>query len=383
MDNIRIMYFYQFLRGMMLISGVLVPFYLDWGQVSYLQIMVLQSIFVFSVFVLEVPTGAIADRFGRKTSLMLSSIVALCAVALYSAVPNFYFFVFAEFLWAGGVVLMSGADEALVYDSLRNRNEAVKIFGRFRSVEILGIAVSGPIGSIIASAFGLRYAMMLTVIPMGLSFVFALMFKEPSIQKTQENYFATMLDGLRYLKNHRLLRIFAADTVIFGALVFFIIWMYQPVLTEQGVPIAYFGFVHALIAGAQVIFMQSFEPLQKVFGKGIGLIRWCAIITGLTYIVLAFSTNAWLSVILCSVIAAFGMSRPVLFQGYINEHIESKNRATVISAISMLRSLLMGILYPIVGLIVEYSLFLAIMLVGLGILAATFFSGIREEHFTQ
>jgi len=383
MDNIRIMYFYQFLRGMMLISGVLVPFYLDWGQVSYLQIMVLQSIFVFSVFVLEVPTGAIADRFGRKTSLMLSSIVALCAVALYSAVPNFYFFVFAEFLWAGGVVLMSGADEALVYDSLRNRNEAVKIFGRFRSVEILGIAVSGPIGSIIASAFGLRYAMMLTVIPMGLSFVFALMFKEPPIQKTQENYFATMLDGLRYLKNHRLLRIFAADTVIFGALVFFIIWMYQPVLTEQGVPIAYFGFVHALIAGAQVIFMQSFEPLQKVFGKGIGLIRWCAIITGLTYIVLAFSTNAWLSVILCSVIAAFGMSRPVLFQGYINEHIESKNRATVISAISMLRSLLMGILYPIVGLIVEYSLFLAIMLVGLGILAATFFSGIREEHFTQ
>ena len=73
-------------------GGVLVPFFLEWGKISFTQIMILQSFFVFSKFILEIPTGAIADYFGRKTSIIFSALVMSIAVFVYSSYPNFYIF---------------------------------------------------------------------------------------------------------------------------------------------------------------------------------------------------------------------------------------------------------------------------------------------------
>ena len=86
------MYVFKFLVSLHFIGGVIVPFFLDWGQISFTQIMILQSFFVFSLFILEIPTGAIADYFGRKTSLMFAAIATTSAALVYSSYPSFYIF---------------------------------------------------------------------------------------------------------------------------------------------------------------------------------------------------------------------------------------------------------------------------------------------------
>ncbi|MGD2251249.1 MAG: MFS transporter [Candidatus Methanofastidiosia archaeon] len=168
------------------IAGVLVPFFLDWGGITFTRIMILQSFFVFSTFLLEVPTGAVADLTGRKTSLACAAVATSAGALVYSSFPHFYIFLVGEFLWALGYALLSGADEALVYDTLKMMNaesQSKKIFSRFTSFQLGAIMVGAPLGSVIAAVFGLRYTMMVMAVPLFSAFFVALTFTEPASEK--------------------------------------------------------------------------------------------------------------------------------------------------------------------------------------------------------
>ena len=183
------MYIFQFLIGLHFVAGVLVPFFLNWGKISFTQITILQAFFLFSIFILEIPTGTISDYFGRKTSLILATLVTCIGALIYSSFPNFYLFFLAEFMWALGSTLLSGADQALVYDSLKQENnekESKKIFGKFNSFKLIGIMIAAPLGSIIATKIGLRYTVMFMAVPYFFAFIIACFFTEPKTKFTKE-----------------------------------------------------------------------------------------------------------------------------------------------------------------------------------------------------
>ena len=65
-SNIWKMYLLNFLRNLTFFGAVAVPFYLDWAKIDYTKIFILEDTFMFWIFVLEIPTGVVADKFGRK-----------------------------------------------------------------------------------------------------------------------------------------------------------------------------------------------------------------------------------------------------------------------------------------------------------------------------
>ena len=99
-SNLWKIYLFEFLTQFNLVSGVLVPFFTDWGNITFTQVMILQSWFMFWIFILEIPTGAFADYIGRKQSLALATLFNIVAVFIYGSIPNFYIFLLGEFLWA-------------------------------------------------------------------------------------------------------------------------------------------------------------------------------------------------------------------------------------------------------------------------------------------
>ena len=209
-------YVFKFLTMFHLFAGVLIPFFTVWGKISFAQVMLLQAIFTASVFVLEVPTGAIADRFGRKTSLIFGAVALAIGVAVYSIYPNFWVFAIGEVIWACGFALVSGADQALVYDSLKELGEeekSKKIFGRWESLGVIAIAIAAPIGSLIAEYVGLRYTMIGMSVPFFIATSIAMTFKEPQVGRPAQRakYFQSIVDGSKYLKSHKALRILAFD----------------------------------------------------------------------------------------------------------------------------------------------------------------------------
>lgn len=69
-------------------------------------------------FVAEIPSGALADRFGRRRAVVASSLFQAVGYVLWITLPGFWAFAGGFVLWGVGGALSSGAFEALLYDGL-------------------------------------------------------------------------------------------------------------------------------------------------------------------------------------------------------------------------------------------------------------------------
>lgn len=386
--NIPRMYAMKFLLSMHFIGGVLVPFFTDWGGITFTQVMLLQSWFVFCIFALEIPTGAVADFFGRKASLLCGAAATTAAALVYVSKPDFLVFMLAESIWALGGALISGADQALVYDSLKScgrEKQSKRVLGRFGSFMLLGIMVAAPIGGLLADRFGLRAPFLCMTIPMAAAFFLGWTLREPPAAKKSETrrYWETMLDGVRYFRGHRILRVLAFDLISVYIAAFMMIWLFQPFLKELGVGIAYFGVVMSLCTGAQLGVMNSFDRLERLAGGRRRFLFVSAIVPGLAFLGLSLTKDPFAATALIVAVTGFGLPRATLISNYMNKHISSHNRATVLSTVSMLRQLTGALVYPVVGVLTQWSLRGSLAVLGSAVLVCAVVSRVEEGHLTD
>lgn len=378
-------YLFVFLKDFAFFSAVLIPFFTEWGHISLTQVTILQSWFMLSIFFLEIPTGAIADYFGRKYSIALGCITIASACLLYGSIPKFEIFFIAEFLYAMGVALISGADQALLYDSLKEagkENESNKIFGRAHSFNLSGILIAAPIGGFIASKFGLNAPLLFSSIPFLLAGIVAFTIKEPIVhEKTLESkrYFDIARKGLFYFYKHKTLRLLAIDSIIVASSAYFVIWLYQPLLKNLNIPIFYFGFWHTFLVAAEILIASNFGYFEKIFGSGKSLLNFSAIITSISFIIVAIFPSIFTLVLFILFAGGFGITRFELMSSYMNKFIPSEQRATVISSVSMFKRFALVILNPIIGFAADRSLGLAFLILGLIPLLVFLFSPIRQK----
>ena len=73
------------------------------------------------------------------------------------------------------------------------------------------------------------------------------------------------------------------------------------------------------------------------------------------------------------------MRSPIL-SDFMNKHIESRNRATVLSGVSMLEKIIVMILYPIIGLLADFSLWATFLFLGIATLIFSLMNRIESEH---
>src|SRR5579859_3813843 len=120
-STIRKYYAFSFLSSLWFISAILIPFYTQWGHISLFQVQLLQSWYSLWFFILEVPTGIIADKIGRKYTLSFGALIAGIGLIVYAIQPNFLLFALGEVIVALGNSLISGANDALLYEKLKEK----------------------------------------------------------------------------------------------------------------------------------------------------------------------------------------------------------------------------------------------------------------------
>lgn len=392
-NNVWKMYAVRFLFWAHFVSAILIPFYEDWGGQPFSRVLILNAWFMLWNFLLEVPTGTVADYLGRKTSVAISFLVGMAGVAIYVSKPDFGVFLVAEVFLACSMTLLSGADEALVYDSLKEEaaddkaldRRAKIVLPRLESFKLGGILVAAPIGSVLAANFDLTTPFKAQFIPLTLGFLLALTLREPTVgQQSQHSesqpYFRLLLSGVRYFASHRLLRVLTLDMVVVGSLSWLIIWMYQPFLKMAGVEVAWYGTVHVGMVVAQIVLLTLAPHLEKILGSQKRLLMVGPVVAGLAFIALGLWQT--LAVVLPAILlaAGFGLARGPLFGAYLNRHIPSDKRATVLSTVSMARTIAIAVVNPIVGFCADVSL--PWTAVGLGVAHLLFLglSRVEEEH---
>lgn len=389
-SNIWKMYALRLLYWTHFIAAVLVPFFTDWGHIKFSQILFLNAWFMFWIFLLEVPTGTVADFLGRKVSMLTGLVVGMIGYLVYASHPDFVVFLVSEVILAVSFTLLSGADEAFIYDSLKQINKedaSKKVFSRMESFKLAGIVGGAVMGGFIAKFLGLRMPMLLQSVPLFLGFLLALTFKEPPTGEEKPHlsfkaYWKLLSDGIRYFWGHKILKILTLDMMVVSAMCWLIIWFYQALLKTAGVDIAYFGIVHAFMSISQIVLIGNFIRIEKLLGSKKRLLFLSAFLTGVFFIILSL-TN-WVPAVIGGIILAsgFGLSRGPLFSNYMNKHIPSDKRATILSTSSMLRTFAIVITNVSSGFLSDWSIPYTLMILGIGIILFSFFSSlkIKEEY---
>src|SRR3989344_509821 len=146
---------------------------------------------------------------------------------IFGSINSLPFFFLSEFFFAVGVSLISGADEAFIYDALKEHgkeHEAKKYFGRISSIQLVGIFVSGILGSFIAANLGLNIAFILSAIPVAIAAIIAFTLKESRIKKEilkKEKVFESFKNGFVFFLSHKMRRLLAVDYIIIATVAYF------------------------------------------------------------------------------------------------------------------------------------------------------------------
>jgi MFS family permease len=248
--DLRLIYTFQLLKSLQLFGAVAVPFYLEWGGLDYTRMFLLEGAYSLFVFLLEVPTGTVADRFGRKWSLVLGALFSGAAFMMFGLVRSYPLFFVANFLCAVGATCISGADQALLYDTLlvANRSdEGRRVLSRYQAIENTGLLVGFPLGSLLAGAAilprpqSLALVFFLSGVMFALSAVPLLFVTEPARAEPLRNPLREGIDGIRLLLAPGKLRRLTCNYAMISASCFFMFWFYQSLAREAALPLAWNG----------------------------------------------------------------------------------------------------------------------------------------------
>lgn len=387
-NNIHKSYVARFLRELNFFGAVAIPYFLDWLHVDYTKIFILEAWFVLWVVLLEIPTGIVADKYGRRISLTLGALLFGIDLLIFGFTKSYYVLYAAEFIGALGFTLISGADKALLYDSLiemKKKEEGKKYLSRYEIAGTLGMVISFPLGSVIAGSHFFSYpqSLAITFILSGVCSIIALFFylqmKEPKRRKPTENFVKLGIDGLKYLHQHKTLRAFAINSVLLSSITFFMFWFYQPLVGSAGISIFYYGFIAAGFNLFAAFLLCHVEKLENLFGMK-NILFYSALIPALLFLGAAAIKNVYFILVAIFLITGLKLLRAPILSDFMNKHIESGNRATVLSSISLLERIMIAILYPLVGLLADIKVSYALLFLGILALIFTFVTRVEESH---
>lgn len=371
--NLGALYLIKIAKWMNLVMPVIVLFYTSNG-LSMKDIFLLQSVYSLTLMTLEIPTGYFADKAGRKTSITLGAALGFGGYLVYSFSFGFWHFVVAEVVLGISQSLVSGADSAMLYDTLaaaKQNSKYTKLEGRITSIGNFGEAFAGIIGGLLAVS-SLRTPFYVQTCVAMIALPAALLLKEPPVKVHKSKPGLKQVGSIIYaaLHGNNKLKWNTFFSAITGAATLTMAWMAQPYFMHIGMPVSMYGFVWAalnLSVGMAAMYAWRFE---NRFGVPRTVLTFTVLLFG-SYLILPFVPGYFSLLVLLLFYMARGLATPTL-RNYINIISTSETRATVLSVRNFLIRFIFAVTGPVWGYITDrFSLPAAILTAGTiyGILA--------------
>jgi MFS family permease len=349
--NIRWLYVIKISQWFMVMMPVIVLFYQHNG-LTLSQVFILQAVYSITTFAFEVPSGYVADSWGRRNSIIIGSIFTFTAYVIYSFSYGFWAFMLAEIAGGIGLSFVSGADTALLYDSLLAQNKGgdyIKQEGRITSSGNFAEAFAGIIGGFLA-VYSLRLPVLMQALAIFVAIPAAFALTEPPVPNQTRK--PGVADILRITKQTLFVNKHLRNTILFssvlGASTLTMAWMVQPYFKLVNVPLGWYGILWtSLNLGAGLTSLIAYRIERNVTPAS--LIVIFILIEAGGFLVPGFVASYGVIALIGIFYLMRGVANPVL-KDYINRSTESDVRATVLS----LRNLMIRLLFAIIGPFIGY-----------------------------
>jgi MFS family permease len=253
MSNIWKLYAIRFFHN-------LIPAYvierLFWEQrgMTIQMVVYTEIIYAITVVLLEIPTGIIADKWGRKRMMMLNAFFGCCEFMILIFANEFWHFAAAVFLAGIGRAACSGSENAILFDSLVSagmEQQFEKSVGRLNVVDFAAVIIASLYGSIIAVYFGFEPNYWLSVGAMLVSLFISFSLIEPMVPSKAEKSTAIkeyIIVSFMFFKDNPCVCIVLLAGMVIGACMNFLDEFWQLYLSRLGIRVEYYGvFITVLV----------------------------------------------------------------------------------------------------------------------------------------
>jgi MFS family permease len=373
-SNIWKSFVYRFLMEFQLWWPIWVVYLQVKRGLSLTQITLLDLPFFILLVLAEVPTGAIADRFGRRWSLVLGSTMFAAAVLIFAVADSYPVILLSYGAWSLGLTFQNGADVALLYDSLQavGREESFpKINSRLTACRSLGVLLALLIGAPVAEATNYSFTITLGAVMALLAVPVALSMHEAKrhVPEASERYLQTLVSGIRDVWRHAPLRYVILFSGIIWAATFTPLIFQQPFLHDHGVGTGNLGLWQAPIRAAGIVAaLLAYQVVSRLGQRG-ALFALPAMLVIANLAMAGIDSSLAVSGFLAMGLVA-GMHPPIIAT-YVNDRIPSERRATILSVQSVVASGILAVCEPIGGIIADQFGLRAVFLT-FGVMTAAF-----------
>ncbi len=373
--NILNLYLIKISKWFNLVMPVIVLFYQENGM-GMQQIFMLKSIYSLGIVAMEIPSGYLADVWGRKKTLQMGAVLGAMGFAVYSFSDGFWTFAVAELVLGIGYSFISGTDAAMLYDTLKaskREGEYIKQEGRVTSVGNFAEAFAGICGGLLATiSFRMPFYFQFAVASIAIPATFLL--KEPKTHTKEIAIgFKAILQTVRQTFLHVEMRSALLLSSFTGTASLTFAWFAQPYFQKAGLPVSLFGLMWTLLNLSAGISAFLSYKVERRLGQRNSLLL---IIAGLSF---GYFFAAW-EISLAGIAILFffyvmrGISHPIL-KDYINRHTGSEVRATILSLRDLVIRISFAIIGPVLGYFTDhFSLGFAMLIAGGSYLLVALFS---------
>jgi MFS family permease len=379
------------------IWGINTLFLLDAGLTN-LEAFAANAFFTAGMVIFEIPTGVVADTWGRRTSYLLGTITLAASTFLYYVMwlvsAPFWAWAVVSALLGLGFTFFSGAVEAWLVDALdfaEYQGSLETVFGRGQMVSGVAMLGGSVLGGVIAQVtslgvpFLLRVGVLLAMFGVAYRLMKDLGFAPEPMTRPLGAMREVLVASLEHgLKNPPVRYVMLAAPFAGGVGVY-TFYALQPYLLElYGDPQAYSvaGLAAAIVAGSQILGGYAAPRVRSLFRKRTTALILSGTLSAAILALLGLVGLFWLALVLLVLWGLVFAAELPIRQAYLNDMIPSKQRATVLSFDSLMDSSGGVVIQPVLGRAADvYSYSASFVLGALFQLAAVpFLIGSRRQH---
>jgi DHA3 family tetracycline resistance protein-like MFS transporter len=382
-DKIRIYTLIRF--SISFAYGTILPVYVVYFrhyQINLFQIALLAAIFEGSILLFEIPTGLLADIFGRRISVILSTVVSVVSGLTFIFFPFLIGFIVAEILNGLGETFRSGALEAWLVDSLKHEGKEEQIkhaFAQGTKFKTAGNLFGLILGGYLAS-LNIKFVWMpFTIVFLILSSFLILKMKEEyrlekkSWEKMSFKFSETIKQSLNVVRSQKLILALILLS-LFSEFAYETISQFWQVHFNENllIPARYFGWILAIASVVTILFIDKVTKFSERFRYEVSVLIILQTLFLFSLLFISLTSSPLLAVIFFILLQSFVIFKEPVFLDLYNKHIPSPQRATLLSFQSLVGSggevlagLCIGLVAQRFGLRITFGLGTVVVFVGI------------------
>lgn len=360
-----------------LIWGINTLFLLDAG-LSLTEAFVANAAYTAGMVLFEVPTGVIADTFGRRVSFILGAATLLVTTAAYLGLwyveAGIWWWILVSALIGLGFTFFSGATEAWLVDALTAtgyQGGIETVFGKGQTVTggamLVGTIAGGFMGQVnLGLPYVARSVLLLAVIAAAWLWMHDLGYEPTKGVAVGQQVRGILHESIEHGFRNPPIKMFMFGAPFAAGIGIWAFYAFQPYLLELfGNPDATFlaGIAAAVFATAQMVGGASVKWVRRRVRSRTGVITTEVVVGSLALVgvglaeVLDVPIGFWVAIVLLTLTALLSAMSGPMQQAYMNDCIPSKQRATVLSFVSLMGSAGGVVAQPALGRVADvYSL---------------------------